>query len=521
MVHQNLFPTGPGKVVPAATTKNNAGGVAYQRSNEQALAQFAATGCFGNTFYVKAEEQLSKVLELAQACDPRFVAQCAVYSRQEGAMKDMPAMLCAVLAMRDPALLAKVFDLCIDNFKMVRNFVQIIRSGVVGRKSFPRMARRLIKGWFEKRTDAQLFYSSIGTKPSMADVIKMVHPKPENEARRSMLAYLIGRPVASMGLLPEVVQQFEAFKRGEGPAPDINFQFLSALPLTPEQWKQIARTATWQTLRMNLNTFHRHGCFADSELLAHCLKRLQDPAEIAKAKPMPYQLFSAFLHVEDTMPPGVRMALAQASDAALSNVPDLPANTAVLVDVSGSMSCPATQDRGSATSKMRCIDVAALIACAIVRKNPTARVVPFDTTVHGSTAFMRGSVLDSAKALAGYGGGGTNVSIALEHVRATMPQIELIVVVSDNESWMDSTGRGYYGTGAMQQWRLIQQKNPNAKIVCIDLTPNVSKQLVDEPNVANVGGFSDAVFDFIASFSSTNESWENKIKALALPGEVG
>ena len=165
MVHQNLFPTGPGKVVPAATTKNNAGGVAYQRSNEQALAQFAATGCFGNTFYVKAEEQLSKVLELAQTCDPRFVAQCAIYSRQEGAMKDMPAMLCAVLAMRDPALLAKVFDLCIDNFKMVRNFVQIIRSGVVGRKSFPRMARRLIKGWFEKRTDAQLFHSSIGTKP--------------------------------------------------------------------------------------------------------------------------------------------------------------------------------------------------------------------------------------------------------------------------------------------------------------------------------------------------------------------
>lgn len=515
MVHHSLFRTGPGKAIPTTDTTNNAGGKAYARSNEQALAQFAATGCFGNTFYVKAEDQLTKVLELAKACTPRFVAQCAIYSREQGLMKDMPAMLCAVLAFRDPALFNKVFATCINNGKMLRNFVQIVRSGVCGRKSFPQAARRAMRKWFEDRTDEQLFHASIGTKPSLGDIIKMVRPKPKDEARRCMLAYLIDKPVASMGLLPEAVQQFEAFKKdGTAPLPDINFQFLSALPLTKEHWKQIAKNATWQTLRMNLNTFARHGVFDDTSLLASILKRLQDPVEIGKVKPMPYQLFSAFLNVDDTLPAGVRMALAQASDLALSNIPDLPANTTVLVDVSGSMSSAITGERGSGTSKMRCIDVAALIACAIVRKNPTARVIPFDTGVH-SGGFMRGSVLDSAQALAKFGGGGTNVSAGLAAITG---KVDLVVIVSDNESWMDS-GRSALGTGAMQQWRRIQQSNPTAKLVCIDLTPNTSKQLQDEQNIANVGGFSDAVFDFLGAFVQGGSGWETLIAALALPGE--
>ena len=50
-------------------------------------------------------------------------------------MKDMPAALAATLAVWDTALLAQVFGRVIDNGKMLRNFVQIVRSGAMGRKS--------------------------------------------------------------------------------------------------------------------------------------------------------------------------------------------------------------------------------------------------------------------------------------------------------------------------------------------------------------------------------------------------
>ena len=57
-------------------------------------------------------------------------------------MKDMPALLLAVLSAKSPALLAQVFARVIDNGRMLRNFVQILRSGAVGRKSLGSRRRR-------------------------------------------------------------------------------------------------------------------------------------------------------------------------------------------------------------------------------------------------------------------------------------------------------------------------------------------------------------------------------------------
>ena len=66
-------------------------------------------------------------------------------------MKDMPALLCALLSVNGPGLLAEVFDRVIDSPKMLRNFVQIMRSGVVGRKSLGTLPKRLVLAWLEGR----------------------------------------------------------------------------------------------------------------------------------------------------------------------------------------------------------------------------------------------------------------------------------------------------------------------------------------------------------------------------------
>lgn len=513
LMNNNLFRTTPGGLILPADAVNNAGGAAYGRPPEEALAQFAATGCFGDTFYVKAEDQLKDVLDLAAKCSPEWIAKCAVYARESGLMKDMPAILCAILAVRDVPLLKVVFPRCINNGKMLRNFVQIVRSGAVGRKSFGTAVKKLIQKWFASRTDEQLFHASIGEKPSLSDIIKMVHPKPHDEARRCMFAYLMGKPVAALGLLPQIVQDFEAFKLGVGPAPDINFQFLSSLQLTEAQWGAIADRASWQTVRMNLNTFQRHGVFNDTERLGRIIERLRDKAEIAKARPMPHQMLAAFLNVAAEAPPGIKMALAQAVELALENVPKLPANTILGVDVSGSMSSAITGARGSATSAMRCVDVAALLACALLRTTPTAKIVAFDTRPHQGT--LGGSLVECAKTLASFGGGGTNCAIPLV-IAAQQPKVDAVVIVSDNESWVDWSGHGGRGPSVMPAWRMVQARNPNAKLVCIDLTPSSTRQTMVEKNVLNVGGFSDAVFDVVAAFLNESRSWCEVIGAVEL-----
>ncbi|MCR5163847.1 MAG: hypothetical protein K6C40_07500 [Thermoguttaceae bacterium] len=266
MVNIKLFSTRDSVAPAGVVTRNEAGGQAFQFPACHALAQYAATGCFGQTFYATAETQLNEVLKYAAHPDvsEEFLAKTAIYARERGFMKDMPALLCAVLAARRSPLLEKVFPRVIDSPKMLRNFVQIVRSGVTGRKSFGTTMRRLIRQWLEARTETQLFNGSIGNDPSLADVIKMVHPHPATPQREAMYAYLLGKELTAeqKELLPQTVRQFEAFKAGETTeAPDVPFQFLTALPLTKEQWTEIAQNASWQTTRMNLNTFARHGVF--------------------------------------------------------------------------------------------------------------------------------------------------------------------------------------------------------------------------------------------------------------------
>ncbi len=65
-----------------------------------------------------------------------------------------------------------------------------------------------------------------------------------------------------------------------------------------------------------------------------------------------------------------------------------------------------TGNRGrGATSKMRCIDVAALFAAAILRRNPDSVVIPFDTSAYDAKIDPNDSILSIAERLAKYGGG--------------------------------------------------------------------------------------------------------------------
>ena len=506
------------KVTRATDTVNEAGGTAYKLSDKATLAQYAMTGTFNGTYYTSDTDQLKKVLELSNKVSPKFVAQLAVYARQSGLMKDMPAVLAAVVASRDTDLLAQIFDKVIDSPKMLRNFVQIIRSGVTGKKSFGTRTKRLIQNYLESMTDEQLFKADVGNDPSLQDIIKLVHPRPTNKKRSALYGYLLDKEYDKRSLLP-LAKEFERFKKElSGEIPDVPFQMLTALPLTDKHWKQIAENATWNQTRMNLNTFARHNVLKDSKVVKQLADRLSDLELVRKAKVFPYQLFTAFLNVDGSIPVQLTDALQDAADGSLDNIPEIPGTVYVMVDTSGSMKTPVTGNRGSVTTKMRCIDVAALFAAAILRKNPNTKIVPFDTGVHVGHRFNhRDSIMTNAQTLAAFGGGGTDCSIALKHVNAQLGKGDLVIYVSDNESWVDSAR--YRSTATMTEWNKFRERNPNAKLVCIDIQPSGTTQAHERADILNVGGFSDQVFDVIARFielGNNKDLWVKTIESVTL-----
>lgn len=504
--------------VPATNTTNEAGGVAYSLEATHALAQYAATGCLNGTFYAGASQQLDKVLELCAQVDPTFIAKTAIYARERGYMKDMPALLVAHLAAHDGALCERVFDRVIDNGKLLRNFVQIIRSGVTGRRSLGSRPKRLVQGWLDKRSHDAIFRASVGNDPSLADILKMVHPKPKDAARRALYGYLIGRPY-DVGALPQTVKDYEAYKADRSnPVPKVSFQMLTSLELDEAAWRSIAADASWQMTRMNLNTFARHGVFKHRKLTRAIARRLSDPEQIRRARVFPYQLMVAHTQVSSDVPRVVKTALHEAMEVAISNVPRVEGKAYVLPDISGSMHSPVTGYRPGATSAVRCIDVAALIGAAFLHTNPSAEIIPFSDRINKCALKAKDSVLANAKKLSSLPSGGTDCAAPLRHLNSRRAKGDLVVFVSDNESWIDRRVR-YRGTAVMEEWAKYKRRNPQAKLVCVDIQPYGSTQAPERDDILNIGGFSDAVFNIIAAFAGGTlhpDHWVGVINGIEL-----
>ena len=516
-MNTNLFQTLRGSLIPAAAARNEAGGVAYALEPRHALAQLAATGCMNRTFYASADEQMKAVLALAQTLPVDFVAKTAIYAREQGHMKDMPALLCAVLASRDGALLKATFPRVMDNARMVRNFVQVIRSGVTSRKSLGTLPKRLVRDWIAARSDEQLFADSVGQTPSLADLIRMVHPRPAQPQREALYGYLIGQS-HNAEILPPIVRAYEAFKTGlVKTAPAVPFQLLTALDLSTNDWIEIARTAPWQMTRMNLNTFARHGVFGNGEVTRAIARRLANADLVRKARVFPYQLLAAYKTAGAGVPESVRNALQDAMEIATANVPRIEGKVYIFPDVSGSMQSPVTGHRAGATTSVRCIDVAALVAATIMRRNADAEVLPFGTSICPVPINPRDSIMTNAAKLAAINGGGTNCSAPLAELNRRNAQADLIVYVSDNESWMDAPrGRG---TATMSEWTKFRNRNPRARLVYIDLQPYTTTQVAEREDVLNIGGFSDQVFQLVGRFAEgklSGDHWIGEIENISL-----
>jgi 60 kDa SS-A/Ro ribonucleoprotein len=535
MANKNLFKSVK-LAAPVANTVNEAGGVAYKMDDEHALAQLAATSMLGDTLYKSADDQLQEVLRLASNARPEFLAKLAVYSRHSGKLKDMPALLCvALFAQGQDYWLKKVFAQVIDNARMLRNFVQMVRSGVTGRKSLGTLGKKLVQAWFDSRDDDAIFRDSVGNDPSMADIIKLAHPRPKTPERQALFRYMLGKELNAeqQAALPALVQEYERFKAhrtaqtngGIVPAiivepPKLPFQMLTALPLNTQDWTKIALDGNWHFVRMNLNTFARHGVLDNKDVVQKLAAKLSDADTVRRVKVLPYQLLIAYLSVDATVPQALKGALQDAMEVAVENVPTFETKgVLVFPDVSGSMGSIVSGDRQSTATYNH---VSALFSAAVLRKNPDAEVVAFDTRVHVTNLNPRDSVMTNADKLRKFGGGGTACSVALADANRRGAKANLVVYISDNESWVDSKAAmglwsGRSSTATMQEWQKFKARNPGAKMININIAPYTTTQASGDKDILNIGGFSDTIFETINEFlTGAVKNWVAEVEKIQL-----
>lgn len=217
------------------------------------------------------------------------------------------------------------------------------------------------------------------------------------------------------------------------------------------------------------------------------------------------------------VPQEVRDALQDAMELAIANVPAIDGNVVVCPDVSGSMQSPVSGHRRGSTTSVRCVDVAALVAASVLRRNRSATVLLFDYGVVPLEPNPRDSVMTNAGKLASIGGGGTNCSAPVRLLNTMETKADLIIFVSDNESWVDQErGRG---TALLAELSEFRQRNPKACLVCLDIQPNQTTQAAERADILNIGRFSDQAFEVIPAFASGQleaDHWTARIEAVAV-----
>jgi 60 kDa SS-A/Ro ribonucleoprotein len=278
----------------------------------------------------------------------------------------------------------------------------------------------------------------------------------------------------------------------------------------------LAKNGNWHFTRMNLNTFDRHGVFSDDKTVKLVVKRLADKAQIQKARVFPMQIMAAHSNATD-VPRAIQNALHDAMEAAVDNVPEFKGKKIfVAVDSSGSMSAPATGFRKGASSVVSCKEAAALFAASIIRKNDEAEVIQFTTEANMVKGLNpRDSILTTRQKI-GNINGGTDVSSPLRLLNKQNATGDLVIILSDMESWADPY-TNYYGsaTGLQAEWDKFCRRNPKAQLVCVNLVHGATAQATKRADVLNVGGFSDQVFTVVEGFVQSHgdpDFWVSKIK---------
>jgi 60 kDa SS-A/Ro ribonucleoprotein len=316
----------------------------------------------------------------------------------------------------------------------------------------------------------------------MSDVIKMVRPPPRNDkgeadaVREALYGYLIGKSVDTSSL-PPLAKAYDAFRNGAGPVPDVPFEMLTALPLRAAHWAELADKMTVTQLLTHLGTLLRCGVLAETAARESVCARLDDACTIRCARVMPFAVLTALRMAPPSMPASILRALAEALEHAMSNVPAMDGRVVVLSDESTSM-------RGPFASTLRRSDVAWLIASAVAGKNPSAIVASF---------------VESCAA-------------PLRELAARGERADLVVVVSDDRAWAEYRAVGK--TSMAAAWAAVREQNPRAKLVLVDLAPYDTSHVATAPDLLEVGGFSDVVFDVLASFAKHDLEPETYLRVI-------
>ena len=472
---------------PKTKTINLAGGEAYSQTNELALVSMLLTSFVNDQFYKSGNDTLKDLRNLIKKVDPEFAAKAAIYARDKFGMRSITHALAGELTseLKGSELGKNFYDkvvVRVDDMTEIMSYYLIHKTS----KDNPKFPNSLKKGFakaFDKFDAYQLAkYSGKNKDLKLVDLVNIVHPVP-TDRNKTALELLVKGDLKN-------TETWEAKLSQAGQVAE-NEEDLSQLKA--DAWTDLitSRKIGYFALLRNLRNILNQ---APNAVPAAC-ELLVDEKLISKSRVLPFRFATAYEEISKMgSSKGVRevlVAINQALEVSMCNVPKFDGDTLVVMDVSGSMSG-------------RPSEIASLFG-AILAKSNNADVLTFATRSDYKSYNPMDSVMTIRNSFR-YSGGGTNIKSVFQ--TANKPY-DNIIILSDFQSWVG------YNTPTKEFNTYKSHFNCNPHVYSFDLAGYGTLQF-PESKVYCLAGFSDKVFDIMKLLKADKSALINEIKSIKI-----
>ena len=277
-------------------TTNHEGALAWRMTPEWELYTTVVTTMgVEDTFYEGGEERVRRIADLVRKGEPEFVAQLAVYTREEMHLRSVPLLLLVELdcCHQGDTLVSKAVGRTIQRADEITELLMcyLWRSGKPDLSGLSSQLRKGLAEAFNKFDEYQFAkYNRKNRKVTLRDALALVHPKPKDDRQADIF-----RKIKSDTLETPVTWETELSAVGQR-------------HFDSEEEKEEAKREVWR----NLVQSHRLGYMATLRNLRNMLKLGMDeetmqmvcdyianPEAVRKSKQLPFRFLSAFLELMD------------------------------------------------------------------------------------------------------------------------------------------------------------------------------------------------------------------------------
>ena len=469
-------------------TENLAGGQAYTQSSELALVSLLLTSFVNDQFYRGAKDTLNDLKKLSEKVkDKEFVAKSAIYARDKFGMRSITHALAAELTSQlNGAEWGKDFYnkvvVRVDDMTEILSYYLAYKT----EKDNPKFPNSLKKGFakaFDKFDGYQLAkYKGENKEVKLVDIVNLVHPVP-TVRNKEALELLVKGELKNTDTWEAKLSQVGQIAESEEELADLKSNAWSELIST----RKLGYFALLRNLR-NIITQSPGSVKAACEMLV-------DEKLIKNSRVLPFRFATAYDEInkigQSKEVRDVLVAINEALEVSIQNVPKFDGETLVVIDTSGSMSGKPSE-------------IASLFGSMIAKVNG-CDVMTFDN----SARYVKYNQMDSVLTIRNgfkFSGGGTNFQDIFVKANKAYKRA---IILSDMQGWIG------YNCPTKEFNEYKQKFNCDPIVYSWDLAGLGTLQF-PERNVYGLAGFSEKVFQIISLLEEDKNALINKINQIQL-----